>query len=377
MKSTGLWLRQLAVAGSCLVWAGCGGGGVPDPSSDPLAATEQTPRANSQPSPPPEPEPTPEPTPAPVAVAVAPTPAPVSPTPPVEREREGPTTATVNPESPATAPVVEESPTTVANASDPAPSAAAGDSSGTEEMLRMGSAAGPAPAAAPAPGATSSATPPGGMPGPAVSSAPGESPAAPSGDRSMRGSEAAALGPTAPPRRSGDMMAAAPGGTPGSGVAGEGAASSGSGFGSGGESAGGAEDLGPEAFRNAGTAVNAFLNAVKAKNKDRLSQATARRAATEAVEKHRKIFAAILEQSVSDEELDDMARALEGFKVMGILPAKSTGQQGVVISKMEGRDRLQRTVQVRREKEGWKVMDLGGIIDFKPTGTYRRPFGKR
>ena len=164
---------------------------------------------------------------------------------------------------------------------------------------------------------------------------------------------------------------------PGGGAMGEGPGIPGGGFGSGGDSTGTSEELKPDSFRNAGNAVNVFLKALQAKNKDQLSQATARRAATEAAEKHRKIFAAILEQSVSDEELDDMAKSLDGFKVTGMVPAKSTGSQGVLIGKMEGRDRLQRTVMVRREKEGWKVMDIGNTIDFKPTGTYRRPGSKR
>ncbi len=149
------------------------------------------------------------------------------------------------------------------------------------------------------------------------------------------------------------------------------------GFGAGGGPGSDNSDPGPGAFRNPGSAVQAFLSALKAKNKDRLSQATARRAATEAVEKHRKIFAAILEQSISDEELDDMAKTLEGYQVASILPAKSTGSNGVVITKMDNRDRLQRTVMVRKEKEGWKVMDFIGFIDQKPIGTYRRPGSRK
>ncbi len=143
-------------------------------------------------------------------------------------------------------------------------------------------------------------------------------------------------------------------------------------FGSPGGAAANDADPGPGAFRNPATAVEAFLKALKAKNKDRLAQATAHRAATEAVEKHQKIFAAILDQSISDEELDDMAKALDGFQVNGILSARSTGQIGVTIGKRNNRDALQRTVQVRREKEGWKVMDFGGTIDFRPTNSYRR-----
>ena len=83
-----------------------------------------------------------------------------------------------------------------------------------------------------------------------------------------------------------------------------------------------------------------------------------RRAPTEADEKHRKIFAAIIDESISDDELDEMAKALDGFQVMTVLQAKSTGRIGVVVAKMDGRDTLQRTIVTRKEKEGWKVLDI-------------------
>ncbi len=112
------------------------------------------------------------------------------------------------------------------------------------------------------------------------------------------------------------------------------------------------------AFRMPNTAVQAFLAALKAKDKERLAQCTALHAPTEAAEKHRKIFAAIVEGSISDDELDEMAKALDGYQVSGMLEAKSTGRMGVLISKMDGRDRLQRTITTRKEKEGWKVLDV-------------------
>ena len=67
-----------------------------------------------------------------------------------------------------------------------------------------------------------------------------------------------------------------------------------------------------------------------------------------------------------------MAKAMEGYQVMYELPAKSTGRIGVVIGKQSGRDQLQRTVIVRKEQEGWKVMDIEGAYDFKPVGNFRR-----
>ena len=127
-----------------------------------------------------------------------------------------------------------------------------------------------------------------------------------------------------------------------------------------------ATPVGPATFNHPATAVKAFLDALKLKDKDRLTQATARRAPTEAEEKHRKIFAEIVDGSISEDELDEMSKAMTGYQVVQILQAKSTGRIGVVISKMEGRDRMQRTITVRKEADGWKVMDISAMLDFKP-----------
>ena len=374
MKPTRLWLGCLAMAGSCLVWAGCGGSDVPDPASDSRAAVEPSPKvvdrsgANES-APEPTPEAAPAPAPAPAAPAVA------ASTPPAQLKPE-PATASTTPEP---APTADAAP-----ASAPTETVAAApkaDSSGTEEMLRMAAApntptatAGdtPAPTPAPAPAPTASPAP---AAGPGEIMMPGGK-----GNARARAREAA----SAPSGAPAPAPALADRGAPGGG--GEAAMNpraammpggAGGSFGAQGGTAASAADPGPNAFRYPASAVNAFLIALKAKNKDRLSQATAKRAATESVEKHQKIFAAILDGSISDEELDDMARALDGFQVGGTLPAKSTGVIGVVINKMDNRDALQRTVQVRREKEGWKVMDFGGTIDFRPTGSYRRPSSRR
>jgi len=128
-----------------------------------------------------------------------------------------------------------------------------------------------------------------------------------------------------------------------------------------------------QTFLHPHTAVKAFLDALQAKNKDRLTQATARRAPTEADEKHRKIFAEIVDGSIADDDLDEMAKAMSGFQVSGVLPAKSTGRIGVIVSKMEGRgDRLQRTITVRKEADGWKVLDISSMIDFKAMPMFNR-----
>lgn len=130
---------------------------------------------------------------------------------------------------------------------------------------------------------------------------------------------------------------------------------------------------GAAAFQRPSTAVQAFLAAVRAKDKERLAQTVALHAPTEAAEKHRKIFSAIAEQSITDDELDEMAKTLDGYQVVSQLAAYSTGKIGILVSKMSGRDRLQRTITTRKEREGWKVLDVDGVMDFKyiPTPTRR------
>ena len=368
MRPTGHWLGCLAMAGSCLVWAGCGGSDVPDPDSDSRAAVEPTAK--------------------PVNGAAAAESAPEAPTPPAEPKTEAAPATVAAPSTPAPAAEPEPSASVAAAKSaspEPAPSgepaaspteAKAADTSGTDEMLRIAASPTPTPsgdAASPAPTATPAATAaPAATPGPTPPPTP--TLASTGSGAAMREQAGAAMPRIAEAEPGNAAGMRRMGGDPGSGAGqrgggagppGPGGAPSGSAAPGGG---GNDQDGGPRAFQNPGTAVQAFLSALKNKNKDRLSQATARRAATEASEKHRKVFAAILEQSISDEELDDMAKALQGFQVQSILSAQSTGSIGVLISKIDNRDMLQRTVMVRREKEGWKVLDFKGVVDITPTG---------
>lgn len=372
MKPTALRLRQLLWAGACLAGAGCGGSDVPDPSSDAMAANEPTSAAAPQPRPAAEaaPEPTPAPAPAEVAATPAPAQAPGSATAPVETAQARPSGG-----SPETTPAPAAAESTPA-ATPPADAATAkADTSGTDEMMRIAGAGAPAQAS---PAGAEGTAPPaaGSTPPPAVSAVGGGRPPEAEGGAAMP-PKGPATAPGGQARRIGEesSLAASMGGRPGGAAMSEAAGGPGSRFGASGGPSGAGADPGPDAFRNPGTAVQAFLSALRAKNKDRLSQATARRAATEAAERNRKVFAAILEQSVSDEELDDMVKSLEGYQVISILQAKSTGQVGVLIGRSDSNSQQQRTVQVRREKEGWKVMDFGGTIEQKQFSIRR--FGRR
>jgi hypothetical protein len=120
-------------------------------------------------------------------------------------------------------------------------------------------------------------------------------------------------------------------------------------------------------------AVNAFLAALESKNKEKLTDATAKRSKDEAVEKHRKIFQEILEGTISDDDLEEIAKSFAGFKVMYVLDAKSTKRIGVVVGKpTTGGGHLQRTIMAREEKEGWKVVDVEDLYNFKAMPNYGR-----
>ena len=57
-----------------------------------------------------------------------------------------------------------------------------------------------------------------------------------------------------------------------------------------------------------------------------------------------------------------MAKKLEGFKVADVNTATSSRRLGITLRKAEGKKgaMLQRTITVRQEKAGWKVVDISG-----------------
>jgi len=135
-------------------------------------------------------------------------------------------------------------------------------------------------------------------------------------------------------------------------------------------------DSAPGNFHTPSNAVTSFLNALQARDADRLAEATALRAALESSSKTQPWFEKILGLSLSDSELDDLAKKLEGFTVSGENPPKSTGRVEVVLQKALAGNvgYVRRTVVVRHEKKGWGVLDIGGPSEFKmPT---MRPLNK-
>ena len=133
-------------------------------------------------------------------------------------------------------------------------------------------------------------------------------------------------------------------------------------------------DNGPANTTTPRGAVSAFLNALRDKDRDRLAEATALRAQSEAnTEKMKDLFGKIVDLSVSDTEIDELAKKLEGCSISGENAPKSTGRLGIYVDKRTPEGSIIRvTLTVRKEKKGWGVMDIGSPTEFKPMGRYTK-----
>jgi len=130
----------------------------------------------------------------------------------------------------------------------------------------------------------------------------------------------------------------------------------------------------PADFTTPQGAVEAFMNALKAQDLDRLSEATALRAQTEASAKSQDIFKRIYDGSLSQAQLDDLAKKLEGYQIAGENPPKSTGRVQVIVQKTgtgQSNTRIHRVVTVRHEKKGWGVLDISGPAEIKGFRMYQ------
>jgi hypothetical protein len=122
----------------------------------------------------------------------------------------------------------------------------------------------------------------------------------------------------------------------------------------------------PPDFHTPEGGVIAFLNALKARDLDRLTEATAIHAQIEARAKNQETFKRIYDGSLSEQELDDLAKKLEGYTLSGNNPPKSTARIDMIITKRgENNSIVNRIVTVRHEKKGWLVCDISGEGVFK------------
>jgi hypothetical protein len=134
-------------------------------------------------------------------------------------------------------------------------------------------------------------------------------------------------------------------------------------------------------------AVQAFLDALKARDLERLTEATALRAQTESSPKNQDMFKRIFDGTLSESELNALATRLEGYSIASENTPKSTGSVDVVLRKTSrnnnnnsgisgGGSYYTLRVRVRREKKGWGVCDISAPTEFKNPRMYN-PYQKK
>ncbi len=136
--------------------------------------------------------------------------------------------------------------------------------------------------------------------------------------------------------------------------------------GGGGPGMGGNANAKPPDFRTPEGAVQAFLDALKARDLERLNEATALRAQNEAVKSNQEMFKRIFDGSLSKAEIDDLAAKLDGFRISSFNPPKSSGRLDVIVGKRaDNGNRLTIKITTRREKKGWGVCDISRPAELK------------
>jgi hypothetical protein len=329
-------LARLAMVGLCVSWVGCGGGDAPDAGSENLGAVDA-------PAPPVD---------APAAPA----------------KEEGGEVAKADGAVAAPAPGGDNVAAAEDKPGEDKPGAATkGDSTGTTELFNMANNAPPPPDppavsdAAPntpgGPGGSGGMNPGGMRPGMMTQNGAG-------GSGGMRGTRGSGMDQEGGPGGSGAIGGLA--GMAGMRMGGGG----GSGYGMGGN-----DTNAPANYTLPLTAVTTFLNAVKSKNKDRIADATALRSVREAHSKSMKqLFSNILDNSISDEDVNDLAKQLEGYSIIGQNTAVSSGQLGIILGKSNGNyGQYRRTITVRHEAKGWKVSDITGRSELEGMRGVRLP----
>ena len=307
------WPARLGLVAFCLIWTGCGGSDVPDPESDSHAATAEA-------APP---------------VASAPAPASVA----------------ENAVEPAAAPAEATSKAAPAPAESPSPQPKSEEPAANDTQLALADPSKPAEPNSGSPASTSLETS-------SNSDAPetatrGGSSRIPADPATLARESASTSshppvnsGSTTPPVGSGSVNPnpSAPPPVPN--------------------------------FRTPVGAVTAFLNALKVKDPERLAEATALRAPTEAKPRNRDLFSAILEKSLTEEDLNELAIKLDGFQIVDFNPPHSSARLGVILMKpSRNGSQLIRTITARHEKAGWKVVDISGQGELEKPILIPRGFG--
>jgi hypothetical protein len=130
----------------------------------------------------------------------------------------------------------------------------------------------------------------------------------------------------------------------------------------------GGQDQEPD-FRTPEGAVVAFLNALKAKDLNRLTEATALHAQNESSPRYKQTFQRIIEGTLSEKELGDLVARLEDYQISGSNQPKSSGTFKVILSKRGTGAKANSTFNIvittRRERKGWGVSDISAAGEMK------------
>jgi hypothetical protein len=136
---------------------------------------------------------------------------------------------------------------------------------------------------------------------------------------------------------------------------------------------GGGTSAGPD-FSSPFKGAQSFLDAVKSKDLDLVADAVALRSVTQGSAKNKtKYFQPLLERSAGPEVLDELATLFDGMTIEGRNDPRSTGEMGVILSKSdEKQGYMNITLQMRKEKAGWKVIDFSNLRSMGRPGQPKR-----
>ncbi len=122
-------------------------------------------------------------------------------------------------------------------------------------------------------------------------------------------------------------------------------------------------------FSTAMKGAQSFLAAAQAKDATALSEATAKRAEFLAGAARIELFKAVLSQTATTDMIEQLARDFDGMKVMDVNTRKSSGSVEVIVGKddTQKNNRMSRHLVMRKEKDGWKVLDYTGLRETNPS----------
>ena len=89
------------------------------------------------------------------------------------------------------------------------------------------------------------------------------------------------------------------------------------------------------------------------------------------------LFQAILEKRLEPETMDELATLFTGMEIVSRNDPRSTGELGVIVGRIDEQGRrIMATLQMRREKAGWKVRDFETRVLDAPSSLRRAPGGE-